>query len=62
MKGFTLNEEPNVCQPYASSDCNNKLVPIPNGDAGDVHEQLPREGSHIASNVQQDILVKHNQK
>ena len=62
MKGLTLNEEPNVCQPYANRDRYDELVPIPNGNADDVHERLTREGSHIASNVQQDILVKHNQK
>ena len=62
MKGLTLNEEPDICQPYSSCDCNDELVPIPNGDTGDVHEQLPREGSHIASNVEQDVLAEHNQK
>ena len=62
MKGLTLNKEPNVCQPYASRDRYDELVPIPNCDAGDVHEQLPQEGSHITSNVEQDVLAEHNQK
>jgi hypothetical protein len=61
-KGLTVNGEPNVCQPYASRDHHDELVPIPNGNADDVHERLTREGSHIASNVELDVLAEHNQK
>ena len=57
-----MNEEPNICQPYASRDRYDELVPIPNGNADDVHERLTLEGSHIASNVEQDVLAEHNQK
>jgi len=57
-----VNGEPNVCQPYASRDHHDELVPIPNGNADDVHERLTREGSHIASNVELDVLAEHNQK
>jgi len=43
-----LNEEPNVGHPYASRDPYDDLLPVPNGDADDAHEQLPREDGHIA--------------
>jgi hypothetical protein len=62
MKGLTLNLEPNVGYPHASRDCYDDLVPVPNGDADDAHEQLPQEDGHSASNTKQDIHAEHNQK
>jgi hypothetical protein len=46
--GLTLNEEPNVGHPYGSRGRYDELLPIPNGDADDANERLPREDSHIA--------------
>jgi hypothetical protein len=57
-----LNKEPNVGHPYASRDRYDDLLPVPNGDADDANEQLPREDSHIASNTEQDVLAENDQK
>ena len=62
MKGLTLNEKPNVGYPHASRNCYDELVPVPNGDADDAHERLPREDGHSASNTKQDVHAEHNQK
>ena len=39
MKGLTMNEEPNVCCPYASRDHYDGSLPIPNSNAGGAHER-----------------------
>jgi hypothetical protein len=57
-----LNEEPNVGHPYGSRDRYDELLPVPNGDADDAHERLPREDGHIASNTDQDVLAENDQK
>jgi hypothetical protein len=38
MKGLTLKLEPKVDHPYASCDRYDRLLPVPNGNAGSAHE------------------------
>jgi len=40
MKILTLNEGPKVGHPYANRDRYNRLVPVPNGNAGGAHERM----------------------
>ena len=42
-----MNEEPNVGHPHDRRDRYDELLPVPNGDADDAHERLPREDSHV---------------
>ena len=39
MKGLTVNEEPDVCRPYASRNHYDGFLPIPNSNAGGAIEQ-----------------------